>query len=104
MITFEDFSRLALNLQETAVEPHFEKTSFRFNKKIYATYDDKTHRACLKLSEADQDIYAAMSRGAVYPVDNKWGLQGWTWVDLSDVDEDLMADALASAYDNVKGK
>jgi hypothetical protein len=40
----------------------------------------------------------------VYAVENKWGQQGWTWVDLLQVDENLFADALSSAYTEVQNK
>jgi hypothetical protein len=34
----------------------------------------------------------------IYPVPNKWGLQGWTFVELSRVSEELLRDALTTAY------
>jgi predicted DNA-binding protein (MmcQ/YjbR family) len=36
-----DFLRqFALSLPETTQEPHFEKTSFKVRKRIFATYDE----------------------------------------------------------------
>jgi hypothetical protein len=89
---------MALSFPETNEEPHFEKTSFRVRKKIFATYDETKNRACLKLTEADQDIFSLAAPGIIYPVDNKWGKQGWTLVELAKVRKILFSDALISAY------
>jgi predicted DNA-binding protein (MmcQ/YjbR family) len=50
MVSFETLRKLALSFPETTEEPHFEKTSFRVKKKIFATYDGKNKTACVKLS------------------------------------------------------
>lgn len=42
MITLDTLRHLALSLPETTEEPHFEKTSFRVKKKIFA-YDHNLH-------------------------------------------------------------
>jgi hypothetical protein len=89
---------MALSFPETNEEPHFEKTSFRVRKKIFATYDETKNRACLKLTEADQDIFSLAAPGIIYPVDNKWGKQGYTLVELAKVRKKLFSDALISAY------
>ena len=67
-------------------------------KKIFATYDETKNRACLKLTEADQDIFSLAAPGIIYPVDNKWGKQGWTLVEFAKVRKKLFSDALISAY------
>jgi hypothetical protein len=41
MVSLNDFKKLALSFEETQELPHFEKTSFRVNKKIFATLDLK---------------------------------------------------------------
>ncbi|TGD57954.1 MmcQ/YjbR family DNA-binding protein [Flavobacterium humi] len=104
MIEIETFRKLALSFPETSEEPHFEKTSFRVGKKIFATYDLKTSLACLKLSEADQDIFSVSDKSIIYAVPNKWGKQGWTNVDLNKVHPDLCTDALKTAYCEVAPK
>ena len=104
MITLDDFRKLALTFPETTEEPHFEKTSFRVQKKIFATYDAKKHRACVKLALTDQDVFALADKKHIYAVDNAWGKQGWTLIELSGVKKGLFADALTSAYVNVAPK
>ena len=98
MVDLVYFRQMALSFPETNEEPHFEKTSFRVRKKIFATYDETKNRACLKLTEADQDIFSLAAPGIIYPVDNKWSKQGWTLVELAKVRKKLFSDALISAY------
>jgi predicted DNA-binding protein (MmcQ/YjbR family) len=83
MITLTTLRNIALSFPETTEAPHFEKTSYRVQKKIFATYDAKNNRACIKLSEIDQDVFSAADRSVIFPVDNKWGKQGWTTATLS---------------------
>src|SRR3990172_11550223 len=104
MVTFETLRNLALSFPETTEEPHFEKTSFKIKNKIFATYDDKNKRACIKLSEIDQDVFASADRTTIYPVDNKWGKQGWTMIEMKKVNKDLFTDALTMAYCEVAQK
>ncbi len=104
MISFDSLRQLALSFPEATEEPHFEKTSYRVKKKIFATFDSKKNRLCIKLSEIDQDVFAASDRTIIYPVDNKWGRQGWTFIELGRVHKDLFEDALTTAYCEVAPK
>ena len=104
MVTIDTFRKLALSFPEAREELHFEKTSFRVKKKIFATYDDKNKRACIKLSEIDQDVFSSIDRTIIYPIPNKWGKQGWTFIEMKKVHKDLFADALTTAYCEVAPK
>lgn len=104
MISINTFRTLALSLPETTEQSHFEKSSFRVKKKIFATYDDKNHIACLKLSEIDQDVFSKSAVSTIYPVPNKWGKQGWTLIELKKIDKHLFKDALITAYCEVAPK
>ncbi|RYY90005.1 MAG: MmcQ/YjbR family DNA-binding protein [Chitinophagaceae bacterium] len=98
MVSPASFHQLALSFPEAEEAAHFEKTSFRVRKKIFATHNAAANRACLKLTEADQFVFSLAAKGVIYPVPNKWGKQGWTNVDLLQVDVELFADALRKAY------
>ena len=104
MVTIDTLRKLALSLPEATEDPHFEKTSFRVKKKIFATYDDKLKRACIKLSEIDQDVFSAADKSIIFPVDNKWGKQGWTLIEMKKVRKELFIDALTTAYCEVAPK
>ncbi len=104
MVTIDTFRKLALSFPEATEEPHFEKTSFRVKKKIFATYDDIKKRACIKLSEIDQNVFSSADQTIIFPVDNKWGKQGWTLIEMSKVRKELFIDALTTAYCEVAPK
>ncbi len=104
MITIDILRELALSFPETTEEPHFEKTSFRVKKKIFATYDETKNRTCIKLSEIDQNVFSSADKTIIFPLDNKWGKQGWTLIEMSKVHKDLFIDALTTAYCEVAPK
>jgi predicted DNA-binding protein (MmcQ/YjbR family) len=102
MVTSETFKEIALSLPGAFEAPHFEKTSFRSGKKIFATLDDKNQIACLKLKPVDQNVFSLVNKTSVYPVPNKWGLQGWTNFDLTKSKKSTIIDALTTAYYTTK--
>lgn len=104
MVTIDILRRIALSFPESTEEAHFEKTSFRVRKKIFATYDDLKKRACIKLSEIDQDVFSSADKSIIFPVGSKWGKQGWTLIEMSKVHKDLFIDALTTAYCEVAPK
>lgn len=103
-VDIETMRKIAMSFAEVTEQPHFEKTSFRVKQKIFATYDVKNNRACLKFSLVDQNIFSAFDNTIVYPVPNKWGLQGWTFVDLSKIKKPMFIDMLTQAYHVVAPK
>ena len=98
MVDIKTFRQLAFSFPEVTEVPHFDKTSFRVNKKIFATVNIKNNTACVKLSAIDQDVFWAFDSTALYPVPNKWGKQGWTIINLQTVREDMLTDILKTAY------
>jgi predicted DNA-binding protein (MmcQ/YjbR family) len=101
MVAIKTFKQLALSFPGTEEQPHFEKTSFRVKKKIFATHATDSHIICVKLSEIDQSVFCAFDKTIIYPVDNKWGKQGWTLVDLKKVHKTMLKDILTTAYHEV---
>lgn len=104
MATFITIQPIALSFPETTEAPHFDKTAFKVKKKIFATYTAKKNQLSLKLSEIDQDVFAAMGGNAIYPVPNKWGKQGWTILEIEQLPKELLIDALTAAYCEVAQK
>lgn len=104
MVDNKSFKLLALSFPGVEELPHFEKTSFRVKKKIFATHATDSHIICVKLTVIDQSVFCAFDKTIIYPVDNKWGKQGWTLVDLKKVRKDMLKDLLTTAYNGVGGK
>jgi len=104
MVSIETVRKLALDFDEAEELPHFEKNSFRIRKKIFATLDMEKNRACVKLSEIDQSVFSAFDPSVIYPIPNKWGKLGWTFIELKKVRKDMFKDALTQAYCEVAPK
>lgn len=102
MVTAASFRKLALQLAGTTESPHFERTSFRVKKKIYATLDEKRLEVTVKLNEIDQSVFTAIDRQMIHAVPNKWGLQGWTIIHLPLVTKPILKDALRKAWQTVQ--
>lgn len=101
MISVIDIRKLALELPEVIEQPHFEKISFRVKKKIFLTLDEKTNKAVVKLSEADQSIFCETNKAIVYPVPGGWGKQGWTIIEIKKVKKMVFRAMLFASFDQV---
>jgi predicted DNA-binding protein (MmcQ/YjbR family) len=104
MVSIANFKKLALSFEDTAEEPHFELTSFRYKKKIFATLDSKKNRACIMLTPVDQSTFCTYDKNTVYPVPNKWGSKGATYVELKKVSLGMLKDMLQQAYRKINKK
>jgi predicted DNA-binding protein (MmcQ/YjbR family) len=104
MVNSNTFKQLALSFPGVEEQPHFEKTSFRVKKKIFATHATDSQLVCVKLSEVDQSVFCAFDKTIIYPVNNKWGKQGWTLVELKKVPKEMLVDILTTAYNQVSSK
>ena len=104
MVTIKQFRAWALSFPEATEEPHFEKTSFRIKKKIFATYDEVNKRACVKLSEMDQHLFSQPDKTTIYALPNKWGKQGWTLIEMKQVKGEMFLEVLTTAYCEVAPK
>ena len=104
MVNEKSFREMAMSFPEVTEQKHFDKTSFRVAKKIFATLDALNKQACVKFSEMDQDVFSAYDKDIIFPVPNKWGKLGWTNINLEKVPKKMLLDALATAYCEVAPK
>ena len=104
MVSTEAFRQLALSFEEVEEQPHFEKTSFRINKKIFATLDEKNKKAVVKLTVVDQSVFCSFDKTVIYPVPGKWGLRGWTMIELKTVRKRMLTDVVKTSYCNTAPK
>ena len=104
MVSTNYFSTLALSFPEAVELPHFERTSFRVHKKIFATHDIQKQRAMLKLPLKEQSVFCAFDREIVYPVPGAWGKKGATYFELGKMRKSMLRDAMAVAYCGVAPK
>lgn len=104
MISIASFRKLALSLPGVVEQPHFEKTSFRVNKKILATLDASKKKGVFKLTEEDQSLFCQHHPDVIYPVNGTWGKQGWTIVDLTKAKGEIVKTLLTISYELVSSK
>ena len=98
-MTISAFHQLALSFPGTAATPHFDRTAFKVvGRRIFATLHEGSETVNLKLSPVDQSIYSQITTQLIYPVNNKWGVQGWTTFELRQMDPQLMQEAVETAY------
>ena len=101
MVTALTFRQMALSFKDTVELPHFERTSFRVNKKIFATLTEKENLDMVKLSLIDQSVFCAFDKTVIYPVPGGWGKTGATYIDLDKIKKTMLQDALTCAYQNI---
>jgi hypothetical protein len=82
MIDIETARKIALSLPGTEEYDHFGKPAFRANNRIFATLWVPEQCMMVKLSAIDQSVFSAFGPAVIYPVPNKWGLQGYTFFEL----------------------
>jgi predicted DNA-binding protein (MmcQ/YjbR family) len=95
------FTTHCLSFDEVIEQPHFEKTSFRVNKKIFATLDFEKNKATFKLSPIDQSVFHDFDPNRIQPATGAWGKQGWTIFELTGLKDEMIIDALTLSYCNV---
>lgn len=101
-MTSAEFRQLALSFPGTEEAPHFERAAFKvMGKRIFATLHEATQIANLKIPPDEQQSFCSLDKKAIYPVPNKWGLQGWTTFELKNLEADVMQEALNTAYKDV---
>ena len=101
MIAVETFRSICFSFPEAVELPHFELTSFRVGKKIFATLSQEKQRAMLKLSLVDQSVFCSFDKKIIYAVPGAWGKKGCTYFELGKVKKEMLKDALTQAYCNV---
>jgi hypothetical protein len=104
MVSIDTFRAMALSFTGVEEATHFEKPSFRVNKKIFATLNIPENSICIKLSPIDQSVFCLYDKTIIYPVPNKWGTQGWTLINLGKIKKIMLRDALITAYNEVAVK
>lgn len=104
MVDQDIFKAIALAFPDVTEQPHFDKLSYRWRNKIFATLDVKNNRGMAQLSLIDQDVFCAYDNGIFYAVPGGWGKQGSTFVVLDKVPAVMLKDALNCAYENLLNK
>ncbi len=98
MITPAETKSIALSFEGTDERPHVNRIAFTVKKKIFATlsYEDKTLN--LKFTPQVQFIFCPPESEVIFAIQNGWGRQGWTTINLDKANKKLVKSALQEAY------
>ena len=103
MATATDVRRIALALEGTTEHPHFDRAAFKAVR-IYATLAGDGKSLNLKLTPEEQEFKTLLAPTIFAQIPNKWGLSGWTSVDLAAIGKKELADALQMAWEHGRTK
>jgi hypothetical protein len=104
MVTIETARQFALSLPGTEEYDHVGRPAFRANGRTFSTLWVPEQRMMVKLSLIDQSVFCAFNPKIIYPVPNKWGLQGFTLFELKEMREDMLMDAITLGWQAVMDK
>jgi hypothetical protein len=97
MATGGDLRRVALQLEGTVEQPHFDRAAFKVAR-IYVTLAPDGRTANFRLSPDEQELKCLVAPEAFRPIPNAWGRQGWTTAVLAALSKAELADALRLAW------
>lgn len=97
MPSSETFTQIASTLPGVTSAPHFDRLAFKVNR-IFATLAADGLTANLKFTPEEQEFKCLISPDVYFAIDNGWGRQGWTTLDLTVASEEEIAAALAMAH------
>lgn len=103
MASGEEFRRLALALDGTCEAPHFDRAAFKVAR-IYATLGPDGRSANLKLTPDEQELKCLLAPDLFRALDNAWGRQGWTSLDVSAASKAEIENALRLAWQHALPK
>jgi hypothetical protein len=95
--TAADFRRIALALEGTTEAPHFDRIAYKVAR-TYATLAPDKRTANIRFTPDQQQLKCTVAPEAFAPLDNAWGLQGWTMATLSALSRPELQAALEMAW------
>jgi hypothetical protein len=103
MASAADVRKLAMALEGTSEHPHFDRAAFKVVR-IYATLAGDGKSLNLNLTPEEQEFKALLAPEIFTPIPNKFGVSGWTTVNLKAIGKPELADALKMAWEHGRVK
>lgn len=100
----ELFRTIALSFATVEERSHMGHPDFRRNGRIFATLSTDLLYGMAKLTPDQQSGFTSIAPEAFFPASGAWGRGGATMIRLDVVDDGLVCDALAAAYQNIAYK
>lgn len=92
--------RMALAMKGVVERAHMGHPDFRVNDRIFATLHADPAWGMVKLTPEQQQDFVSRDEAFV-PENGAWGRQGCTAVQLEQVDDEILGEALTLAWQNV---
>lgn len=102
-MTANAFRTIALGLEGASEGSHMGHADFRVEGKIFASLQS-TDRGMVKLTPEQQDRFVKEHADVFTPESGAWGRQGCTRVHLRRADAEIVGEAMALAWQHVKGR
>lgn len=97
MVSYQNFREWLLEFNGVTEAPHFDRIAFK-TKRIFVTYQASSHTANFKFTIDEQAQFCQLAPEIIYPVPNKFGLYGWTTLNLNSLEKDIIVAAIELAY------
>jgi len=102
MVNMKAFLEMALSFPHTEQVPHFERIGFKIiGRRMFATYLETNNTANIFLTPREQRVFCKIDKKNIYPVPNKWGESGATTFELKSLAQEIVMEALVSAYNEI---
>lgn len=102
MISKNTFFKLAHSLPEVEEVKHFDRIGLKISRKrMFASYLEEANSINVFLNPEEQKAFCEVDPTHIFPVPNKWGEKGATTFLLEKVTEEVVKEALLSAYQDV---
>ncbi|MCR9248404.1 MAG: MmcQ/YjbR family DNA-binding protein [bacterium] len=97
----EDYRTLALRCEGASEGAHMERPDFRANGRIFGSLHPDRGTAMVKLTPGQQETWLADHPAALAPASGAWGRQGYTLVELAQIDRTRLGELVTTAWQNV---
>jgi cell wall assembly regulator SMI1 len=98
MISLKTAREMLLKLEGVTEKDHFENDTFYTNKRIFATIVNAKNNVNVRLPLDLQKSYLETDGEVFIEVNNAWGRQGWTTIQLEFIDKILFSDVIKVAW------
>ncbi len=92
------FREIAMSYADVTEHRELEKRSFKIKDRFFASVEESSRIAVLRLNLKGQKKIITLNDKAIYPVDGKRGEKGWTIIELENIEEDVIQEGLKMAY------
>ncbi len=101
MVSLNTARKLALSLPEVEEHSHFHLPDFRVKKKIFASLHEDKNLMMVKFNNIDQSVFCEIDPTVIYPVPGRWGKKGSTFINLKKIKNEMLIDAVTTAWKTV---